>query len=84
MKVGFYQFRPHFGKTDHNCQKILNALENVDADLIVLPELALSGYYFKDKNESIKHAENPENSKHLDSLASLASKKKYAFGCRFF
>ena len=74
MKVGFYQFRPLFGKTEQNCQKILTALENVDADLIVLPELALSGYYFKDKNESLKYAEKPDNSAHLDALVNLANK----------
>lgn len=74
MKVGYYQFRPLFGKTNHNCQKILTALDNIDADLIVLPELALSGYYFKDKIESLKYAEDPKNSKSLDSLANLASK----------
>ncbi len=75
MKVGFYQFRPLFGKTDQNCQKILSALDNVDADLIVLPELALSGYYFKDKNESLKYAEDPENSTRIDALCNLANKK---------
>ncbi len=73
MKVGFYQFRPLFGKNNQNCQKILNALENIDADLIVLPELALSGYYFKDKIESLKYAEDPASSVHLDSLINLAN-----------
>lgn len=72
MKVGFFQFRPLFGKPEHNCQKILNALEDVDADLIVLPELALSGYYFKDKAESLKYSEDPENSKIIDALNNLA------------
>ena len=75
MKVGFYQFRPLFGKSEHNCQKILAAIENVDADLMVLPELALTGYYFKDKSEPLKHAEDPENSKRIDLLVNLASKK---------
>ncbi len=74
MKVGFYQFRPLFGKTEQNCQKILSALENVDADLIVLPELALSGYYFKDKSEALKYAEDPASSRHLDSLVTIANK----------
>lgn len=77
MKVGFYQFRPLFGKSKQNCQKILNALDNVDADLIVLPELALSAYYFKDKNEALKYAENPDNSENLDSLAGLAKKNNF-------
>ena len=43
MKVGFYQFRPQFGKIAANTKKIIKALDKLDADLIVLPELALSG-----------------------------------------
>ncbi len=75
MKVGYYQFRPLFGKPEKNCKKILTALENVDTDLIVLPELALSGYYFKDKEESLKYAEDPANSSRLDALVELAKRK---------
>ncbi len=77
MKVGFYQFRPLFGKVEQNCQKIINALDNVNADLIVLPELALSGYYFKDKDESLKYAEDPAHSTMLESLIKLAKKNNY-------
>ena len=40
MKVGFYQFRPQFGKIAANTKKIIKALDKLDADLIVLPELA--------------------------------------------
>ena len=72
MKVGYYQFRPLFGRPEQNCHKILSALESVDADLIVLPELALSGYYFKDKEESLKYAEDPEESYRLTALTGLA------------
>jgi predicted amidohydrolase len=75
MKVGFYQFRPLFGKPEQNCKKIISALENAEADLIVLPELALSAYYFKDKSESLKYAEDPENSRRMDALISLAKNK---------
>ena len=56
MKVGFYQFRPMFGKIAANTKKIVKALNEVDADLIVLPELALSGYYFKDAKEALSLA----------------------------
>ncbi len=75
MKVGFYQFRPLFGKPEQNCKKIISTLENAEADLIVLPELALPGYYFKDKAESLKYAEDPEDSKILDSIISIAKQK---------
>ncbi len=72
MKVGFYQFRPLFGKPKRNYKNIINALENINADLIVLPELALTGYYFKDKSEALKYAEDPDNSDRLNGLIELA------------
>ena len=43
MKAGFYQFKPQFGKNAANTKKIIKTLEKVEAELIVLPELALSG-----------------------------------------
>lgn len=75
MRVGFYQFRPLFGKPEHNYKKIINALENINADLIVLPELALTGYYFRDKSEVLKYAEDPDNSDRLNGLIDLAKSR---------
>jgi len=77
MKVGFYQFRPLFGKPEQNCKKIISALEKAEADLIVLPELALSGYYFKDKTESLKYAEDLENSQRFEALVDLATRRNF-------
>jgi predicted amidohydrolase len=77
MRVGFYQFKPVFGKVDRNLKKIVSALGNVDADLIVLPELALSGYYFQDREEVIQYAEDPTNSARLDSLSALCKEKDF-------
>ena len=48
FKTGFFQFEPKFGEVEKNLAKVLSALQNVDADLIVLPELAFTGYYFQD------------------------------------
>ena len=77
MKVGFYQFRPMFGKIAANTKKIINALDQVDADLIVLPELALSGYYFKDAKEALSLAEDPNCSMHIDSIINLCKKNSF-------
>jgi|TARA_B100000809_G_C15038542_1_gene494662 predicted amidohydrolase len=71
MKVGFYQFRPQFGKIAANTKKIIKALDKLDADLIVLPELALSGYYFKDAKEALSLAEDPNHSTNIDSIINL-------------
>ncbi len=62
MKVGYYQFRPLFGKIKQNVKKVVNALQDAEADLIVLPELALTGYNFRDRNELKALAEDPDSS----------------------
>ena len=79
MRVGYYQFRPLFGRPDHNCEKIVTALAAAEADLVVLPELALSGYSFKDKNELMKYAEDPAASRRLEKISDLAKARACYF-----
>ena len=62
MRIGYYQFRPLFGKARQNLRKVIHALQDVKADLIVLPELAFTGYHFKDRSELKVLAEDPANS----------------------
>jgi len=76
MRVGYYQYRPLFGKTKQNLDKVIKALNDVSADLIVLPELAFTGYYFKDRDEVKRLAENPKKSETVDALVALCKKKK--------
>lgn len=71
MKVGYYQFRPSFGKVRHNVKKVINALQEVKADLIVLPELAFTGYHFQNRNELKTLAEDPGKSSTVEALAEL-------------
>ncbi len=52
MKIGYLQFNPDFGKTDKNREQIQNKLENIKADIVVLPELPVSGYFFSTKKEA--------------------------------
>lgn len=77
MKVGFYQFSPLFGKPQENLEKILSVLDKQDADLAVLPELALTGYFFKDKKEVLEMAE-PVPGHSSEKLSQLAVKKDMA------
>lgn len=57
MRIGFFQFCPEFGNLEANRERMANALENADADLIVFPELANSGYFFSDRNELMELSE---------------------------
>ena len=74
MRIGYYQFRPLFGKVQHNLDRVINALEDVRADLIVLPELAFTGYHFKDRSELKVLAENPANSPTVGALVDLCQR----------
>lgn len=50
MKIACLQFAPQVGDVDHNlnrADKILDRVDPEDLDLLVLPELAFSGYNFK-------------------------------------
>ena len=51
MRIGFYQFAPVFGDVPANRRQIRTALQACDADLVVLPELATSGYLFLTADE---------------------------------
>jgi predicted amidohydrolase len=71
LKVGYYQFCPVFGEVDHNLQHVIDALGHADADLIVLPELAFTGYCFRDRDELRTLAEDPEASPTIEALHAL-------------
>jgi predicted amidohydrolase len=43
----------------------------VEADLVVLPELAFTGYLFEDRSELVPLAEDPAHSRTVDSLVRL-------------
>ena len=77
MKIGFYQYRPVFGKVRHNLNKVVKKLGNANADLIVLPELAFTGYYFRDRAEVKLLAEDPKKSMTVDALSALCKNRKF-------
>ena len=58
MKVGFFQMDIDLLDVEANVNKALKVLENVQADLMVLPELFNSGYAFETKEEVEKTAES--------------------------
>jgi len=83
MKTGFLQFKPEFGKPEHNAQKIYSSLIDRDFDLMVLPELANSGYLFSDFSELENTAEELSDKKIQNGIFSKTMfelcKKKNAY-----
>lgn len=54
MKTGYLQFAPVFGDTEANMQRISTLLDDCqEADLLVLPELASTGYRFSSPDEAM-------------------------------
>ena len=51
MRVGFYQNDPIFGEVARNLDSVLSQLDSVQCDLLVLPELAMTGYQFISQEE---------------------------------
>ena len=75
LKIGYFQFHPIFGKVERNLRKVVTALQDVEADLVVLPELAFTGYYFRDREESAALAEDPKSSRTVASLVALCKER---------
>ena len=57
MRVGFYQYDPQFGEVAKNLDAVEAKLAQVEADLLVLPELFASGYQFVSEEEVQRLAE---------------------------
>lgn len=54
MKIGYLQFAPVFGDIEANIKRIGALLENrPEADLLVLPELASTGYRFDSREQAL-------------------------------
>ena len=77
LRVGFYQFRPIFGQVRKNLDKVAGALKKVSADLIVLPELPFTGYYFKNRQEVGEMAEEVTESATVVTLMDLCKKNRF-------
>ncbi len=77
MRVGFYQFNPEFGRVHQNVTRVIDALQDVRADIIVLPELPFTGYLFRNRRELALLAEEIPRSETLDALATLCRRRDF-------
>jgi predicted amidohydrolase len=77
MRVGYYQYPPEFGTPKHNLEKVEAGLAGVDADIIVLPELAFTGYFFEDRAELHELAEEVSDSPTVQGLTKLCKNSSF-------
>src|SRR3989339_1099786 len=81
MNVGFLQFKPVFGNSAANLNKIEKMSQNIRADLLVLPELSNSGYMFKSKKEVSELSENIPGGPFTQGLINIAKNRNMYIAC---
>lgn len=72
MRVACVQFAPVFGDVVGNTDRIVEHIAHIDADVIVLPELATSGYFHLGHDEVARVAEplgGPTTKRIIDAAA---------------
>ena len=79
MKIGYFQFAPEFGAIEKNLQYVLNRIRSVDCDLLVLPELACTGYQFISREEVMSLAEPVPDGRTAQVFANLAQEQNRYF-----
>jgi predicted amidohydrolase len=73
MKVGFLQFKPILLDVEENIDKISKLVEKTENfDLLVIPELANSGYIFTEKKELEKTSEEIPSGFFVSKLQEIA------------
>ena len=77
LRAGLFQFAPKFGDVQTNLATLCSALKGARADLIVLPELALTGYAFQNRQELASLAEEPTDSPSVEALAHLCQENSF-------
>ncbi len=81
MRIGYYQFSPEFGNIDRNREEMIANLRDAEADIIVLPELATSGYFFTGKKEAEELSETvPGRTTDAFSELSVKTGTRYVLG----
>lgn len=59
LKISLVQFTPEFGEPLHNLRQIAGLLQDVETDIILLPELCTTGYSFLTREETLAASEGP-------------------------
>ena len=83
FRAGFVQGRPRFGEPAFNLELGLALALDLDADLVVLPELWSSGYVFSSHAEVAALAEDPKRGPTARALTAAATRLSKSFARSF-
>jgi predicted amidohydrolase len=78
-KIGYCQFQPKFLDRDYNLDKMYDMVKDIEADLIVFPELATSGYCFESQDQVKDLAEDFHDSPTFHKFSELSSKTNTSY-----
>jgi predicted amidohydrolase len=82
MRIACSQFAPVFGDLTANTNRIVSQIASIDADVIVFPELATSGYFHIGTDEVSRIAE-PLDGFHVQRIISAAINAGKVVVCGF-
>ena len=75
MKVAALQFAPERAEPDRNLERMRSLVHSTEADLLVMPELASTGYFFTSAEELRSLAEKPESGRFCAWVRALARER---------
>src|SRR5262245_6306595 len=73
IRIGVVQFAPVHKDVRANLTKMITFIESADGDLVVFPELSLSGYAFTSTEEAMSYS-LADNASQISELASAAKR----------
>lgn len=77
LKTAQIQFNPQVGELEKNYSRVQSLLTQTKGSrLVILPELANSGYNFVDRTQAFKLAETVNESSYVEMLINTASKQE--------
>ena len=79
FKLGICQFEPKLLNKKSNIDKMIAMVDGINADLIVFPELATSGYVFCNKDEVFSVADDFNTGETTKIFTELAKKNNTAY-----
>jgi predicted amidohydrolase len=81
MKISCYQFNIKYKDIQFNLEKVSSKIPTINSDLIILPELFTTGYYFDKKSDLIKFSEKIPDGETTQKLIAIAKQfNKFIIG----
>ena len=75
MQLALVQNHPALGAVEANHEEVLQLLEKIECDLLLLPELFATGYYFEDQDQVRRLSEPIPDGPTTQFLVALAREK---------